>query len=302
MKKVLLLVVILALFVLALFLAPQDEQHITVKPKITVSTFALYDIVTHLAGDRLNVEMVIPFGVDVHSFEPTPKSIIGIETSSLFLYSGAALEPWIKNLAQGDNRRDMSQYVSLLTLEDHHEEHHGHEGIDPHYWLDFNNMITLTQHIVKELERVDPKNRDWYQKSARDYIATLKTIDKAYTQGLAECKTARVVMHHNVLAYLARRYHFEVETITGLSPDALADAKRMSTLTKYINTHQIKTLFVESFVSDKVIKSLAAETGTKVDVILPLANITKQQAADKMSYKEGMLLNLKHLTRAMECQ
>ncbi len=98
---------------------------------MTVSTFALYDIAKQVGGNNVDVRMVIPFGVEVHSFEPTPKTIISIQKSALFFYSGAELEPWIIKLAQGKNMRDMSRYVDLREMkeacEEHEEEHHHHD-------------------------------------------------------------------------------------------------------------------------------------------------------------------------------
>ena len=95
MKKALLLV----LFLLAVvaFIATQTPSKISLeneKPLIVVSTFALYDVLTHLARENAQVVMLVPFGVDVHTYEPTPQDMARLEKSDLFVYSGAGLEPW----------------------------------------------------------------------------------------------------------------------------------------------------------------------------------------------------------------
>ena len=305
MKKVSFLVLLLSLFIFVLFMSHREGSAVSHIPRVTVSTFALYDIVKHIGGDQIKVEMVIPFGVEVHSFEPTPKTIIEIQKSKLFFYSGADLEPWVSNLAQGKNLRDMSRYVHLLAPEEGEENephHHHHEAVDPHYWLDLGNMQLLAKEIAAQLGTIDPHNSDLYRQRAEAYIRQLAALDKEYAKRLEHCDVRTVVLHHNILGYVAARYNFTVEPLTGLSPDALADAKTMATLSKSIKEKGIKVLFFEAFVSDRMMQSLARENGVELDYLEPLANITALQAEKKMSYVEGMENNLNKLSHAMRCE
>jgi len=306
-KKVAFLVLVLSLFTGVLFLSQREGQVRTHTPKITVSTFALYDIVKHVGGDSVDVEMVIPFGAEVHSFEPTPKTIIEIQKSALFLYSGAELEPWISNLARGENVRDMSRYVKMLEAEENVDEgddgHHHHNGeVDPHYWLDFGNMRLLTRQIASELEKIDPENASLYRKRAEAYVSELERLDKRYQSRLQHCEVRTVILHHNVLGYVAARYGFNVEPLTGVSPDSLADAQTMAALSKSIKEKGIKVLFFEAFVSDRLMQNLAKENGVEIDYIEPLANISASQAEANMSYIEGMQDNLDKIAHAMRCE
>ena len=308
MKKVVLLTVILLSFTVALFLSQNEKVTTSDIPTVTVSTFALYDIAKHIGGSNVDVQMVIPFGVEVHSFEPTPKTIISIQKSALFLYSGADLEPWIVKLAQGDNMRDMSKYVDLREVEetceedDHEGHHHGHEAFDPHYWLDIGNMKLLAQKIALAFVKMDEKNEALYIKRATAYMDELIKLDKAYQERLQSCQVREVILHHNVLGYVAERYGFSVEPLTGLSPDALADAQTMARLSTIIKERGIQVLFFEAFVSDRLMKNLAKENGIEIDYLEPLANITASQAETGMSYAEGMYINLDKLTHAMRCE
>ena len=306
MKKIVLLIVILLSFITALFLMQEVEKTDTQNVKIVVSTFALYDIVKSIGGAEVDVKMVIPFGVEVHSFEPTPKTIIEIQKSTLFLFSGAALEPWVKKLPKTDNMRNMSRYVDLREAIKHEDKHqadaHHHGAIDPHYWLDVGNMKLLTQKIALELVKQDPANESLYVQRAEAYIDGLSQIDSTYKQRLHTCKLNEVIVHHNTLGYVAARYGFEVEALTGLSPDALADAKTMARLANSIKEKGIDVLFFEAFVSDRLMKNLATENKIRLDYLEPLANITADQAKEGMRYEDGMYANLEKLSKAMQCQ
>ena len=301
-----LLIVILLSFVAVLFSIQKVDETSDRKVKIAVSTFALYDIAKSIGGEEAEVKMVIPFGVEVHSFEPTPKTIIEIQKSTLFLFSGAALEPWVKKLPRTDNMRDMSRYVDLKKVvdhnEEHHEEEHHHGAFDPHYWLDIGNMKLLTQKLALELVKLDPPHEPLYIQRAEAYMDELNKIDSAYKKRLKTCKLHEVIVHHNTLGYVATRYGFEVEALTGLSPDALADAKTMARLAKSIKEKGIDVLFFEAFVSDRLMKNLAKENNIRLDYLEPLANITAIQAEEGMRYQDGMYENLEKLSKAMQCQ
>ncbi len=307
MKKIVWLAVAL-LLVTAAFVFSQNKQEATsTRPVVSVSTFALYDIAKHVGGDDVDVRMVIPFGVEVHSFEPTPKTIILIKQSALFFYSGAELEPWIARLAVSSNMRDMSRYVDLRRVEETEEEdeghhHHGDEAFDPHYWLDIGNMKLLTQKIALELVKLDGDHEGDYVKRAADYIEGLDALEKEYAKRLENCQVREVVLHHNMLGYVAADYNFSVAPLTGISPDALADAQTMTRLSKTIKEKGIDVIFFEAFVNDRLMQNLAKENGVRLDYLEPLANITAAQADAGMGYNEGMSNNLDKLARAMRCQ
>jgi len=305
-KKVIALIVVMSLVVMALFLLQKPTEKKSSQITVAVSTFALYDIVKHIGGENVRVEMVIPFGVEVHSFEPTPKTIMKIQKSDRFFYSGANLEPWVKKLAQSKNMRDMSHHVKLIEVGEHEHEHvegeHHHELYDPHYWLSISNMQKLNIEITSELMTLDPKHKDVYLKNSEKYLDKLTKLQRLFAQKLQDCKVREVVMHHNTLAYVASTYNFEVLSLTGLSPDALADAKTMTILSDRIKKQGISTIFFEAFVSDKMMQNLAKENGVHLDYIEPLANITATQADANMSYVQGMQSNLIKLSEAMQCR
>lgn len=311
MKKIVLLVVILLSFTIGLFFVQNDKATRSDRPTVTVSTFALYDIAKHIGGNSVDVKMVIPFGAEVHSFEPTPKTIIAIQKSELFLYSGADLEPWIIKLTRSDNMHDMSKFVDLKEAEeaceaDHDESHHHHDHAhgarDPHYWLDIGNMKLLTQKIALLFIKIDKQNEAMYLKRATAYMDGLTKLDQAYRQRLKSCDVREVILHHNVLGYVAQEYDFHVSPLTGLSPDALADAQTMARLSTTIREKGVKVLFFEAFVSDRLMRNLAKENDIELDYLEPLANLTAEQAQSGMSYRDGMYINLDKLTHAMRCR
>lgn len=314
MKNIKIIGLILILFLVALFIMINNEQKSQgkSKPIVAVTTFALYDIAKHIAGDTVEVVNILPFGVDPHSFEPTPKLMGSIEKSALVFYSGAGLEPWIDGFAFKQRAVDVSKYVTLRRLEDsdkeeekaaHEEEHthHHHGGIDPHYWLDFDNMKKATEVITKELSALQPQNRELYMQNKQKYIKMLNALDVEYKKTLSNCKQKNVVVSHNALGYVADRYGFHVESLTGLSPEAEPSAKAIKRIFHNISKKGIQTIFYENFVNDKVTKTIAKDANISVDVFQPLGNITADEVKAGMQYEDIMRQNLKKLSKALMC-
>ncbi|MEO1954396.1 MAG: metal ABC transporter substrate-binding protein [Campylobacterales bacterium] len=272
---------------------------------IGVSTFALYDITKHIVGDTQKLFIMMPFGVDIHSFEPTPQLIAKIQNSTLVIYNGAGLQHWIEDFNFKNKSIDMSKYVKLKKVQKHthHEEdEHHHGAIDSHYWLDISNMIKMTQVITKELISISPKDKDFYTKNEQSYISMLEKLDNDFKTKLSECKKDTIIVNHNAFSYLSDRYGFHSVALSGLSPDAQPDAKTMIKLIKTVKEHNLSTVFFESFASDKAMKSIAKEAHVKVDVLQALGNITADEAKKDMSYEDIMRENLDKISKALECK
>lgn len=299
------LMILLVLMVMAILYFGQEKRVRTGQPDVVVSTFALYDIARHLLGHDADVQMLIPFGRDVHSFEPTPKDMIRVEKSRLFLYSGAGLEPWTKQFQAFSNAVDMSKYATLqkrdMHLHDDEEEDHHHEGAyDPHYWLDIDNMTALTRAMAQLFSQKLGLDSAKMQQRAKAYIDRLEILDKLYRKRLSNCALDTIVVGHNAFGYLGKRYGFHVEALSGLSPDHMPDARTMAALTDLVKQKKIRTVFYESFVSNKMVSAIAKEAGIRVDVLQPLANITADEIG--ADYFHLMNLNLLKLHDALECR
>jgi len=307
-KKIIFTVIALA-FIAIVFVLNQDKMPKDNRKMVAVSTFSLYDITKHIAGESVQVINIIPFGVDVHSFEPTPKLMAKIEKSALVIYSGAGLEPWTRGYAFKNRVINMSQHVRIRELDANEHEHHmhhdeqcNHSKIDPHYWLDFANMAKATNEITKELIKLEPKNKELYTKNKEKYITMLTSLNDAFNTSLKSCKLDTIIVNHNAFGYLSHRFGFHVASLSGFIPEAQPSAKDMSRIIKVIQKHDVPVVFAESFVSAKAMQSVADEAKVKVDVLQPLGNITADEAKKNLTYEDIMKENLQKIHKALMCR
>lgn len=267
------------------------------KPMVVVSTFSLYEAASVVGGKTLDIVSIIPFGSDVHMFSPTPSQVAQISKATFFIYNGAGFETWAKSLEstlpQTVSTVDMSRHVVLLKEK---------EAYDPHYWLDIDNMIIMTQTLEKEFSKHFSKNAKLYHTNAARYIDNLKKLKVDYAKGLKECKNRTLISNHDAFGYLAHANTLENVSIIGLSSDEQPSAKIIAEVIARVKEHGIKTIFFEEMINDNVAQTIANETGAQAQSLQPLENISENELKSHQTYESIMRINLAKLTQAMECR
>lgn len=310
MKKVATVIAIVLITAMILILIYGEKKASvssnSLKKQVTVSTFALYDVSRYLLQDIADVSMLVPFGKDIHTFEPSPKDIIRLKQSRFFIFNGAGLEPWAEKYASNSKSIDMSRFVSLRELganEGHHHDDEQAHQYDPHYWLDIDNMVAVTKKLTDLFEGAfGSEHKEEILKRSISYIKMLRTLDELYKKRLSSCHQHTIIVDHNAYGYLGARYGFEILSLTGMSTDATPNAKTVAHLSDIIHEKEIWTLFAEPFGNDQLIQSVAEAAQVRVDTLQPLANITEREEVDQHDYELIMQLNLKKLHVVLDCE
>ncbi|MDN5298578.1 MAG: zinc transport system substrate-binding protein [Clostridiales bacterium] len=104
----------------------QDNQIENDKITVVATLFPQYDFTRAIGGEYVDVKLLLPPGVEAHSFEPTPKDIVDIGNADLLLYTGESMEPWVADIAatiEGDKLDvvDLSEGITLLKSSDEHD-------------------------------------------------------------------------------------------------------------------------------------------------------------------------------------
>ncbi|MDX1296590.1 MAG: zinc ABC transporter substrate-binding protein, partial [Sulfurimonadaceae bacterium] len=133
------------------------------------------------------------------------------------------------------------------------------------------------------------------------YIDQLEQLRQEYRKALKMCEQKYLVSNHDAFGYLARSNGFETVAVTGLSPEQRPSARVMAEVMDLVNDKGIDTVFFEAFVSNNVARALARETGTSVDSLQPLANLSSDEAASNENYITIMRKNLAKIANALEC-
>ena len=313
--------VIIAVIVGLTFFAPQPQpkqEGRENKPMVSVSTFSLFEVANAVAGDAMDVHSIVPLGSDAHMFSPNPTQVADLSKSAFFIYNGAGFETWaesIKNtLPKTTQVIDMSQHVTLQKSEEEHADEHDHEeqgqdehahhhgAYDPHYWLDIDNMIKMTQTMDEEFSKLLPTKAEQFHTNATAYITELQKLKSEYLSSLAECKNRTLISNHDAFGYLTHANKLENVSVIGLSSDEQPSAQTVAHVVEVVKEHGMKTIFFEELINDNVSQTIARETGAKAVPLQPLENISQDELKSHQTYLSIMRENLKKLREAMECR
>ena len=91
--------------------ASRENTIDTDSDKLTViaTLFPQYDFAREIAGDKADIKLLLPPGMESHSFEPTPGDIITIHNSDIFLYTGDEMEPWVSGIVENIDGKEESE-------------------------------------------------------------------------------------------------------------------------------------------------------------------------------------------------
>lgn len=324
-KKILFAVGVAAIIVLGIYAisniaqkSKNDSQKIT----IVATLFPLYDFAKNIGQDKVEVSLLLPPGVEAHSFEPRPSDIVKINETDLFIYTGKFMEPWAEDIIGGISKKDVmivnaSAGIELIkkeegreheTMQEHeHEEsarqHEYHNGVDPHIWLDFDNAKIMIDSIAKAIAKKDPANADYYQKNAADYKNKLIKLDNEYKTALAKCQSREIVYGgHYAFGYVSKRYGMEYVAAYGISPNSEPSALDLIKLVEQIKKGNIQYVFYEELVSPKIAETLAKETGAKLLLLNPAGNLTKKDYENRATFLSIMKNNLDNIKIGLGCE
>ena len=289
----------------------QEQQADKAKQLTVVTTlFPLYDFTKNIVGDKASVTLLLPPGVEAHSFEPKAGDMLSINGADVFIYTGAHMEPWAEGILKGtDNANllvvDASKGVTLRDgARDHRgEADHDHGKTDPHIWLDLANAQKMVDTIFAALARRDPANKETYATNAAAYKVKLEALDKAFKDTFLTCRKHTFVHGgHFAFGYLGARYDLHYISAYQGSPDAEPTPKRLIALKKNMEKEDIKYVYYEELITPRVAEVLARETGAKLLKLHGAHNVTRAEFEKGISFLTIMEGNLSNLKVGLECR
>lgn len=302
--------VLFLIFIALLFNACSEKIEKKDNQKIVISTtiFPLYDILTHLVGDNAIVYKIIPNGVDLHGFQPTPQDIIKIKKSDFVFYLGDEYEPWLRNiLGKRSKNYQISEYIDMIELSSHHKhgnkEHKESKFVhDPHYWMSIDEHRKITKKIFEILSNSDNSKELAYMLNATMYINSLVILKKDYTSTLEECKNNSIIVTHNAYNYLAKDFDFDIVSIGSVVDEDQIVAKKLTAIIEYAKAHNINTIALDAQANNNFTNMIADELNLKKVTLHPLGNISNDDEKSHKSYTTIMRDNLKAISSLLSCQ
>lgn len=232
------------------------------KKTVTVTTSFLQDMTKTLAGDYVNVELIIPAGEDPHLYVAQPADLEKIKKADLLLYHGLHFEG---KMAEVLEKKGVAVTKNFTDTNINYMEQDGKKIVDPHFWFDVALYKQATETAAAELIKLVPEHEKEIQENLKKYLAELDALDKEITEKIAQIPADQrnLVTPHDAFNYFSRRYHVNVIAPQGVSTDSEVANADIEKTANYIVDHKVKAVFAESTTNPERMKKLQEVCRTK---------------------------------------
>jgi zinc transport system substrate-binding protein len=278
---------------------------------VVTTVFPSYDFVRAIAGDKVNLSLLLPPGAESHSFEPTPQDIIRIQNSALFIYVGGESEEWVDRILDSLDTggikilslMDTVEVVEEEIVEGMEEEEEEEEGIayDEHVWTSPKNAARIVQAITDALREIDGANADLYRRNAAGYLAALDELDGEFRAVVNNAKRKTLVFGDRFpFRYFADAYGLSYfAAFPGCSTETECSAATVAFLIDKVRSEKIPVIFHIELSNEKIADAIAEETGAKKLLFHACHNISKRDFDNGLTYLQLQKGNVGRLREAL---
>lgn len=296
-----------------------EENH---KIKVVTTIFPPYDFVRQIAGDNVEVTMLLKPGEETHSYEPTPQDILQIQQADVFIYTGGENDVWVEDILdsihlEGKEMIAMVDCVETLeeehvegmkderghnhTLHDHeHEEEHEHT-VDEHVWTSPQNAEKIVVDISTVLQQKDKENALLYKENTEKYLVQLKELDEEFREVVENSKNHVLLFGDRFpFRYFAEEYNLDYyAAFPGCASDTEPSAATMAFLINQVKEKNIPVVLKMELSNDDISKAIAEATGTKVRTFYSCHNLTAKEFQAGETYLSMMRKNVETLKEVL---
>ncbi|WP_273710002.1 metal ABC transporter solute-binding protein [Leuconostoc mesenteroides] len=269
MKKIIIALSAIVVIVIGVALfrgnsSSSSNQKIT----IVASTDFYAEIAKTVVGEHGTATAIIKdANVSPEDYEPTTTVAKKVSGADIVLANGLGYDAWLNKLAK------TSKNTKLIRVGE--DVLNKKTGVNPHLWNDPETMSKTANYLATELGKKDPKNRDYYKKNAKKYVASLKPVNDLITKISKKADGQTVAQTEPVFEYMLDALGYKImdtdfseaiEEGNDPSPATLAALKSA------ITNHKIAFFVNNAQTSSSTVSNLI-DLAKKNDI--PVVNVTE---------------------------
>ena len=293
MKKIIIALSAIVVIVIGVALfrgnsSSSSNQKIT----IVASTDFYAEIAKTVVGEHGTATAIIKdANVSPEDYEPTTTVAKKVSGADIVLANGLGYDAWLNKLAK------TSKNTKLIRVGE--DVLNKKTGVNPHLWNDPETMSKTANYLATELGKKDPKNRDYYKKNAKKYVASLKPVNDLITKISKKADGQTVAQTEPVFEYMLDALGYKImdtdfseaiEEGNDPSPATLAALKSA------ITNHKIAFFVNNTQTSSSTVSNLI-DLAKKNDI--PVVNVT-ETIPNGENYVSWKLKELKEIEKVTQ--
>lgn len=273
------------------------------KIRVVATLFPQYDFARQIAGDAADVTLLMPPGMESHTYEPTPADIARIRQANLLIYTGPQMEPWAQTLFEGTpsvRLLDVSRGVALDKEGHSADDGHSHT-FDPHIWTSPLNAKVMADNITVALCEADPGQAGVFRTNNAALQGQLDALDAEFRSLARDGKRKDVVFGGRfAFHYLMEEYGLTpIAAYDSCSAEAEPSARTVAAIIDRVRADGIPVVYYEELSDPKVARAIREETGAEMLLLHSCHNVSREGLKGGETYLSLMWQNAANLKRGL---
>jgi len=255
---------------------------------VTVSILPQKYFVDQIAGNLLQVNVLVPPGSSPHNYSILPSQMKDLAKSKAWLQIGLlTFEDALKEKLADINKNmpivNCSEGIDPIAGSEHEgeaegHEHAHHEAYDPHVWLAPAESKIIAQNTLNALKTSFPEHVTFFESNYARFIARIDSVSALIDQKLAPLKNRNILIFHPALAYYARQFGLKqiALELDGKEPSP----RHMKEIVDLAREQNIRIIFIQKEFDAENALQLSREIDGEVMIIDPLDYDWEKQLQD----------------------
>ena len=283
----------------------RDEESGALKVVTTVSPIT--SLVENIGGTRIDLEGIVPEGVNSHTFSPAPSVARVISEADLIVLNGLFLEEPSLEMAQANKRPG----AVILTLGEKairrdewvfdfsFPESDGHPN--PHLWTSPILALKYAELIRDELASMDEANAGYYKENYEKLRVRIEDLDRRITEAVQTIPPGnrKLLTYHDSFPFFAPRYGFQIIGAVQPSDFTEPSAREVASLIDQVRETGVPAIFGSEVFPSPVMEQIAKEGGARFVDQLRDDDLPGSHGDERHSYLGMMLSNVETIVSAL---
>lgn len=248
-------------------------------PSVVATVKPIHSIVSAVMEGIGSPELLVGDNASPHGYALRPSDARALGTADLVVMVGGGLERFLDGpIEELSGSAEIVAFAAIdgiaaLAQREHAEDdEHGDDddAIDPHLWLDADNVMLLTTHLADVLARMDPANRDRYRENAQRFLLETDKLDREIDAMLAPYRERPFIVFHDGYQYLEARYRLNAKGAITIDPERSPGARRIRELRDIIESRNAVCLFTEPPFTPRIAETLIEGTDVRTGNLDPI--------------------------------
>ena len=287
--------------------AAQDNETPRGILRVVTTVSPITSIVENIGGTRIELEGIVPEGVNSHTFAPAPSVARVISDADLIVLNGLSLEEPTLEMANA-NKKPGAVILSLGDRSVSREEWRfdftfpeSRGQPNPHLWPDPLLALRYAELVKDQLVELDPANADYYTNNLDTFRARIQDLDERLEAAVATIPpdNRKLLTYHDSWAYFALRYGLEVIGAVQPSDFSEPSVKEVAGLIDQLRELGLPAVFGSEVFPSDVLETIAKEAGARFIDQLADDDLPGKPGDSRHGYLGLMLQNMEIMIPAL---